>query len=133
MLLREASDLFTKVGEHAMATDVVVASLLGVLATPRPTNFYRGRPTWPLRFFDGTVEPPPVQHSFETLAPRQQHGDCDAVVTELAAVVSSAAKQWALGNPEQPDAREVLRELFGILWSRRLIPRPPAEAYPRGV
>jgi hypothetical protein len=80
-----------------------------------------------------TVEPPAVRESFEKLATRKQHGDCDAVVTELKAVVSSAAKEWALGNPEQPDAREVLRELFGLLWSRRLIPRPPAKAYPRGV
>lgn len=133
MLLREASDLFAKAGENAIAADVVVASLLGVLAKPRPANFYWGRPKWPPRFFDGTVQSPPVQDSFESLAPRQQHGVCDAVVTELGAVVSAAAKEWALGNPEQPDAREVLRELFGLLWSRRLIPRPPAKAYPRGV
>lgn len=132
MLLREASDLCAKAGENAIAADVVVASLLGVLAR-RPTNFYWGRPKWPMRFFDGTVEPPAAQDSFKKLAPRQQHGDCDAVVTELVAVVPSAAKEWALGNPEQPDAREVLRELFGLLWSRRLIPRPPAKAYPRGV
>lgn len=133
MLLREASDLFAKAGETAIAADVVVASLLGVLAKPRPANFYWGHPKWPARFFDGTVEPPTVRDSFEKLATRQQHGDCDAVVTELVAVVSSAAKEWALGNPEQPDAREVLRDLFGLLWSRRLIPRPPAKAYPRGV
>jgi hypothetical protein len=133
MLLREASDRFAKTGENAMTAGVVVASLLGVLAMPRPPDFYWGRPKWPARFFDDTVQPPPVQDSFKKLAPRQQHGDCDAVVTELEAVVSSAAKEWALGNPEQPDAREVLRELFGLLWSRRLIPRPPAKAYPRGV
>ena len=87
--------------------------------------------------FDGVWEEwsnaPAVEDSFEKLAPRQQHEDCDAVVAELVAVVSSAAKEWGLGNPEQPDAREVLRELFGLLWSRRLIPRPPAKAYPRGV
>jgi hypothetical protein len=51
MLLREASDLFAKAGEDAIAADAVVASLLGVLAKPRPTNLYWGRPTWPPRFF----------------------------------------------------------------------------------
>lgn len=56
MLLREASDRFAKAGENAIAADVVVASLLGVLAMPRPTNFYWGRPKWPPRFFDGTVQ-----------------------------------------------------------------------------
>src|SRR5262249_22259201 len=125
MLFREASDRFAKEGENAIAGALVVASLLGLLAMPRPANLYWGRPKWPPRFFDGTVEPPAVQDSFEKLAPRQQHGDCDVVVTELVAVVSSAAKEWALGNPEQPDAREILRELFGLLWPRRLIPSPP--------
>jgi hypothetical protein len=134
MLLREASDTFAKAGENAIQTGAVVAALLALLAMPRPSNlWYWRRPKWPSRFFDGTVQPPAVKDSFEKLAPRQQHGDCAAVVTELEAVISSAAKEWALGNPEQPDAREVLRELFGLLWSRRLIPRPPGKVYPRGV
>jgi hypothetical protein len=133
LLLREASDLFAKGGENAIAADVVVASLLGILAKSRPSNLYWARAKWPPRFFDGAVEPPAVRHSFQKLAPRHQHEDCDAVVTELKAVISPAAKEWALGNPEQPDAREVLRELFGLLWSRRLIPRPPAKAYPLGL
>jgi hypothetical protein len=132
-LLREAADTFAKSGEDAIAPDAVVATLLSVLAMPRPANLYWGRPTWPLRFFESTVRPPRVQESFEKLAPPQQRGHCAEVVTELTGIISSAAKEWALGNPEQPDAREVLRELFGLLWSRRLIPRPPTKAYPRGV
>jgi hypothetical protein len=40
MLLREASDTFAKAGENAIAADAVVASLLALLAMPRPTNFY---------------------------------------------------------------------------------------------
>ena len=133
ILLREASDRFVKAGEHAIAADVVVATLLAILAMPRYTSLYWGRPKWPTRFFDGALPPPPVQDSYEKLATRHQRGDCEAVVAELEAVVSSAAKEWALGNPEQPDTREVLRKLFGLLWSRRLIPRPPTKAYPRGV
>jgi hypothetical protein len=132
-LLREAADTFAKSGENALPPDTVVASLLSLLATPRPANFYWGRPKWPPRFFDGTVQPPPAQDSFARLGTPQQRENSAQVVAALTTVLSSAAKAWALGNPEEPDPREILRELFGLLWSRRLIPRPPTKAYPRGV
>jgi hypothetical protein len=132
-LLREAADTFVKSGTNALAPATVVATLFALLARRRPANLYWGRPQWPARFFDGTAQPPPSQESFATLAPPRQRANCAEVVAALTDVVSSAAKEWALGNPEQPDAREVLRELFALLWSRRLIPRPPAKAYPRGV
>src|SRR5687767_6353069 len=125
MLLREAADTIAKSGENELVPKTVVATLLSLLAMPRPANFYTGRSKWPLRFFDGTVQPPLVQESFEKLAPPRQRGNCAEVVTELTRVVSSAAKEWSLGDPEQPDAREVLRDLFALLWSRRLIPSRP--------
>ena len=132
-LVREAADRFAKSGQEALAPGEVVAMLLSVLARPRPANFYRGRPSWPTRFFDGMTRPPLFEESLEKLAPPQQRANFAEVVTELEKIVSKAAKEWALGNPEEPSSREVLRELFALLWSRHLIPRPPAKAYPRGV
>lgn len=132
-LLREAADTFAKSGVNALAPGTVVATLLALLAKRRPANFYWGRPQWPARFFDGTAQPPSSEESFAALAPPQQHGNCAEIVAALTSVISSASKGWALRNPEEPNAREVLREVFGLLWSQRLIPRPPTKAYPRGV
>jgi hypothetical protein len=135
MLVREAADMFAKSGENALAPDLVVATLLWILAVPRPASlyFYASRPKWPLRYFDGAFRPPLAEESLERLASLQQCGNCAEVVMELTDVMSAAAKEWSFGNPEQPDSREVLRQLFALLWARRLIPRPPAKAYPRGV
>lgn len=135
MLVREAADTFAKPGENALAPDLVVATLLWMLAVPRPANlyFYASRPKWPLRYFDGAFRPPLAEESLERLASLQHCANCAEVVTELTDVISAAAREWSFGNPEQPDSREVLRQLFALLWARRLIPRPPAKAYPRGV
>jgi hypothetical protein len=83
--------------------------------------------------FDGTMRVAPVQESFAKLAPPHQRANCTEVVAELTRVISPAATECSLGNPEQPAAREILGELFGLLWSRRLISRPPSKKYPSGV
>jgi len=132
-LIREAADRFAHSGENALAPEVVATAFLSVLATPRPANFRWSRPKWPPRFFDGAYQPPLAVESFEKLAPSQQQGNWVNVVADIAEVISVAAREWALGNPEQPNSREILNELLGLLWSRRLIPRPPAKSFPRGI
>jgi hypothetical protein len=134
-LLREAAARFahTESDERALTPGAVVGALLSMLAKPRPANFYSGRPTWPLRFFDGIEPLVSASDAFEKFPAPPQRANCAEVVTELTKVISSAASEWAQGNPDQPDPREVLRELFRLLWSQRLIPRPPSNKYPQGI
>lgn len=133
-LLREAADAHSLQGPGAVQPAAVVASLLWIFSRPLPAGFGMGRPRWPLRFFDGASEPPPAAvESCRRLQEHQRRVDCDQVVSELRAVVQSASASWGLGDPENPLPRSVLQQLLEVLWSRRLSPRPPSKAYPRGV
>ena len=128
-LVREAADLFAKAPHHALTPDGVVATLLWWLA--RPYQFPCRRR--PLRFFDGVFQPPSPHESCAALAQGRTRPCVAEIIDRLNSVMSTAANEWALGNPEEPAAREVLSALFDVLWSQRLIPRPPSKAYPRGV
>ncbi len=132
ILLREAAGLFAGSSKNALDHRVVVASFLAVVSRPRPADLYV-RPKWPLRFFDGSQEPCTSAKSLAKLG-----GSIDAQRTTelehaLTRVTAEAAAAWRLGDPERPDPRDVLRELFEILWSERLIPHPPSKAFPRGI
>ena len=130
MLLREAAATFSRSGEVSILPSTVIAALLGVLArhsTPCP------RPRWPARFFDGTHQPPTISDSLQRLGAPSVMLDWDEIETALTRVIAVAASDWAEGDPERPETRVVLRELFEILWVRRLIPHPPSKQYPRGA
>lgn len=132
MLLRQAADIYANAGPRALTPDTVVARLLLVLIR------YRSSYAWdPLRvrFFDETKPPPPpAEDSFARLATTPlKHQHAAEVIGALTSIVSSAAQEWTLGDPEQPDTREILRKMFDVLWTWRLIPQPPSHVYPRGV
>jgi hypothetical protein len=130
ILVREAANRYAQSGPEALDTSQVVATLLSVLARPRPATLYH-YPRWPMRFFEGPVGPPSVEHSLEQLAGHAR--TTLAVISTLEGIVATAAGEWALGNPEQPDTRQVLHQLFTVLWSHRLIPHPPSKTLPRGL
>jgi hypothetical protein len=101
-------------------------------ASPRPTSPYNS-PKWPVRFFDGTQEPPTVADSLAQLATSSVSEDPAEIEDALTGVIAAAAADWAQGDPENPKTRGVLTQLLQILWIRRLIPYPPSHEYPRGV
>jgi hypothetical protein len=59
-----------------------------------------------MRFFDETIRPPVTEESCEKLAPPQQRCSVAEVVLELEKIVSSTAKQWALGSHAHSEAAE---------------------------
>lgn len=133
-LLREAADAIAARGSSALQPVLVVESLLAVLFNPLPANSIWGRPQWPVRFFDDKSQlPRSASESLDQLEAPRPRPDSDEVVAALTSVVVSATTSWGLGDPESPNTRIVLQELLDILWRRRLIPRPPGKAYPRGV
>jgi hypothetical protein len=136
VLLQEAADRLAMSGdgENAPTPDIVVAAFVGQLAWQRKVNLMGRRPKRPLRFFGAAVTPRPVHESYAVIAfSTRQRQMCAEVVGELMNIVSPATEEWALGDPEDPDPREVLRRILEMLWSKRLIPRPPCDAYPRGI
>lgn len=52
------------------------------------------------------------------------------VMSLLQAEVSSAAQQWALGDPEQPPTAQALNTVEHILFLHKLITRPPSPKLP---
>src|ERR1700704_2948482 len=86
LLLREAADTFSKSGEMSMEPGAVTASLLGVLARPRPSSLYIW-PKWPARFFDGTQQPPTTADSLASLAAPSVRLDLDEPEAALTRVV----------------------------------------------
>jgi hypothetical protein len=134
VLLLEAADLLAMSGEHALTPHIVVATFVERLAVQRRANLNGWNPRRPLRFFQGVVTPPPVHESFAVMAAStRQRQMCAEVVGELTNILSPATAEWALGDPANPDPREILRRTLELLWSKRLIPRPPCGAYPRGI
>lgn len=134
-LLREAADLLAVSGERVLTPHIVVATFVERLAIHHKVHLIgRRNPRRPLRFFEGAVTPPPVHESFAVVAAStRQRQMCAEVVGELTNIMSPAMVEWALGDPEDPDSREILRRTLELLWSKRLIPRPPCRAYPRGI
>jgi hypothetical protein len=128
-LLREAADLFAKASHDTLTPDGVVTTLLWWLANCHQFPSRRR----PSRFFDGVFQPPSPHESCAVLAQGRTRPRVAEIIDRLNRVMSTAANEWARGNPEEPDAREVLSALFDVLWLQRLIPRPPSNAYPRGV
>jgi hypothetical protein len=135
-LLQEAADRLAMSGEGENATTphIVVAAFVEQLATQRRVNLMGRRLRRRLRFFECAVTPPPVHESYAVIAfSTRQRQMCAEVVGELMNIMSPATEEWALGDPENPDPREILRRILEMLWSKRLIPRPPCDAYPRGI
>lgn len=128
-LLREAADTFAKPTDGALTPDCVLRTLLWWFAVRHACPHSRWRP---LRFFDGALQPPPAHDSYLMLAPGGARRHETEIIDRLDRIMSTACSEWTLGNPEEPDARDVLHALLDVLWSQRLIPRPPGNAYPRG-
>ena len=131
-LLREAANKYSTFGEASLEPRTVVASLLAVVARPRPASLFIW-PKWPTRFFDGAQQPPDVADSLAQLAAPSARPPVSEIESALIRVIASAAAEWSQGDPEQPETRAVLRDVFDILWKSRLVPRPPSKKYPRGV
>jgi hypothetical protein len=123
-VLREAADLWATRGRQIVQVDRVVAAFMQVLAWPQRGLWWS--PRWPLRFLNeaATMPPSPIQ-SCLTLAPARKPEECAAVVKALEEAISEAADLWALGDPEKPVTLRYLEVLLGILWNRRVAPRPP--------
>jgi len=115
-----------------MTPGSVVATFVGRLASHRRGNLWGTKR--PLRFFDTTMTPPCIDESYAMLALSARHRRMRGeVLDELTNILALATTEWALGDPENPHPREVLQRTLALLWSARLIPRPPCRAYPLGL
>ncbi len=134
ILLREAADLWATRGRNALDPERVLAAFLQVLA--RPGLRVSGPPSWrwPLRFFpDGALEFAFPMDSCKTLAPKESIDDLGESVELLKWSLAGAADLWALGDPENPTAKQILDSLLKIMWDRHLAVRPPSRQYPKGL
>ena len=131
-LVREAADVYAKSGANALAPATVSAAFLSVVARRLPTNPFFV-PKWPVRWFDGGNAIPPAAESFKKLMTSGSVVQSEQIAANLEEVIQRASTSWVDGDPESPATREVHRELLAILWAHRLVPRPPTNAYPRGL
>jgi hypothetical protein len=113
-LLREAADISARASAASEAEDIV-AMFLWILSVPVPKITHWERPRWPLRYFDGLQPAPPLAiESCQSLRPRRSQVECQKIISELNDLASSAAESWALGDPENPQVRSVLKALLQI-------------------
>jgi hypothetical protein len=131
-LVREAANTCARSGVTSIDPERLTSVLFCVLARPRPSSLWYGPPTWPVRFLDGVSETPPVSESLGALGVPLGE-ESAVVVTEVARIFRKATTSWSDGDPEEPTTRDCLREVLEYLWARRIVPRPPSRAFPRGV
>ena len=134
LLVRQAADQISDSGADSLSPHAIVEAFLWVLSVPlRPVHI---QPTnrWPGRFFgtETVAIPTAVESLLALRGGRTRSGDHEALAT-LRGIVGSSARLWAQGDPENPSTRSVFRQLLEVLWSRRLVRRPPGRDYPRGI
>jgi hypothetical protein len=131
-VLSRAADIWAASGREALSVDSVIAVILRIcLARGSEYGGLReeGRTLEQWLPLVGTAqkEADPLVSS---VTPTKNVAD---VLSRLSAEISFAADQWSLGNPEEPHTAHALNAVEYILFTHKLVHRPPSPKLPTTV
>lgn len=119
-ILSQAADRWSSHGTTALSLDSVIAVLMCIYLSPNFSGLKSETRTleqWLAR--DYAQEEEVLWVSQISVATRTE------IQRQLKTELSFAVDQWSLGNPEQPPVHHALCAVERILFSKRLIHRPP--------
>ena len=122
-VLSRAADVWAKDGCDALSLDSLIAVLLHIFLSKWSEYGGVRKEVRTLKIWLSKVST--AQKEAATLVPTRTPEAIADVLSLLQAELSFAAEQWALGNPEDPLTAQALNAVEHILFSHRLITRPP--------
>ena len=66
----------------------------------------------------------------KSLIPPIKTACIDEVLASMDSELSFAVEEWLLGNPERPPTAHALNAVLYILFTHKIIPRPPVPEFP---
>ncbi len=130
-VLTRAADIWARDGQAALKLDSLIAVLLHIFLSR--WSEYGGIRQETLTLEKWLPRVNTAHEEIHALLPSATPAVITDVMSLLQTELSSAAQQWALGDPEQPPAAQALNTVEHILFSHRLITRPPSPKLPTTV
>lgn len=130
-VLKKAADSWASDGTDAVSVDAVIAVLLRVYLSEWPMYGGIRREARDLQSWLDLVGT--ANEEIVNLGKKASSEIRARVLRVLAVVLSSAVRQWSLGNPESPSTARALNVIEHVLFTHKLTRRPPRSKLPPGL